>query len=630
MLSPLIPKLPGVFGPGFQFQYLPAASDRAPWAALDASLKETLVRAGVRWSGRAWPTLPASRYLDFYRNGNRDRFEHIYFERRQALMDLVMAESVQGEGRLMTDISDLVWAICEESSWVIPAHNSHNAPAAPRDLPPFDEEPYVDLFAAETGATLALTEVVLAESLDRVSPAFRKRLRHEIKVRIWEPYLNNEAWWWMGLSHKNPVNNWNPWINSNVLVTALALSSRSDERLALVEKILRSTERFVAGYGPDGGCDEGPGYWNAAAASLFDLLDLIAVTSQSAVTVGQDPLLKAMARFPMLTHLDGQWFVNFADAAPRIGLDGALLCRFARMTGDGELEAFARWVLTQPWGANRSHWGHFQRRLANLFHVPPGTAPAEPPRVLDAPFPNLQVLVARENTSNRGFTLAAKGGHNGESHNHNDVGHFTLAFDGEPLLVDAGVGVYTRETFSAARYTIWTMQGAWHNQPVIGGLDQCAGGQHAARDFAITTDGVLSHMSLDVAGAYPAGSGIHSWVRRFTLDRNKGEVWVDELWKLSPERAAAGSEIHLLCRPKPTAVSTGVQFALTDHKVIFLEVPPIWQIVIEEKIIDDPNLKSHWGDRLYRVTLSAAALPESGQCRFVFRQTGPIPGGVKT
>jgi len=51
---------------------------------------------------------------------------------------------------------------------------------------------------------------------------------------------------------------------------------------------------------------------------------------------------------------------------------------------------------------------------------------------------------ARENEgSSKGFYFSAMGGHNDESHNHNDVGTSILIYNGNPVLVDVGSGAYT-------------------------------------------------------------------------------------------------------------------------------------------------------------------------------------------
>ena len=69
------------------------------------------------------------------------------------------------------------------------------------------------------------------------------------------------------------------------------------------------------------------------------------------------------------------------------------------------------------------------------------------------------MMAAREKPgSSEGLYVAAEGGHNAQSHNHNDVGNVIVFADGRPVLVDAGVEEYTSKTFSSRRYEIWTMQ----------------------------------------------------------------------------------------------------------------------------------------------------------------------------
>ena len=49
--------------------------------------------------------------------------------------------------------------------------------------------------------------------------------------------------------------------------------------------------------------------------------------------------------------------------------------------------------------------------------------------------PCAQWMICKDQNGN-GF--AAKGGHNDENHNHNDIGHFLCVWQGELLLTDLG------------------------------------------------------------------------------------------------------------------------------------------------------------------------------------------------
>ena len=377
----------------------------------------------------------------------------------------------------------------------------------------------------------------------------------------------------MGFSHPNKVNNWNPWINSNVLVANLLTETDGTLRLRFTEKCIRSLERFCDGYDPDGGCDEGPGYWNAAAADLFDALDLLDSESGSQLKIWSHPLLRAMGRFPMLMHLGEDQFVNFADGQRRGNPDGALLARYGRLVGDRDLEQFGRWALARQGGLPVTWvWGHFQRNLANLF-LEPGIPATGAPLLRDALLPDLQVLVCREASgSTWGFSLAAKGGHNAESHNHNDAGSFILYLDGKPLFVDAGVGEYTKKTFSSERYSIWTMQSAWHNLPQIGKIDQACGAQYQAKNVQLFSGETDSRIGMDLEGAWPVEAGIQKWRRTLVLSRMAGsEVTVEDRWELEK---AQENRLHLLSLAEPTLAGRrqaliqfgGTQQAKENHR----------------------------------------------------------------
>ncbi len=48
--------------------------------------------------------------------------ENVYFERRKKLTDLVIGELIDGRGKYLNSIVNGIWALCEETSWCLPAH----------------------------------------------------------------------------------------------------------------------------------------------------------------------------------------------------------------------------------------------------------------------------------------------------------------------------------------------------------------------------------------------------------------------------------------------------------------------------------------------------------------------------
>lgn len=246
-------------------------------------------------------------------------------KRRLPLQYLVAAECCEGEGRFIYDIINGVWTTLDEATWVIPAHNNQFPVKDPssqfsgidesRPLPDTEnpDSLYIDLFAAECGAVVSWVYYLMGERLGKEAPQIPARMLGELERRIFVPFLRNKTFGWMGY-HGNPVNNWNPWIVSNLMTAAGFACTDEVERAAVVEKGLECIEFFVKGYAPDGGCDEGPGYWNAAGAALFDCLDILCDLTDGKVDFCRDELIRNICSYIYKMHISGKYFVDYADA----------------------------------------------------------------------------------------------------------------------------------------------------------------------------------------------------------------------------------------------------------------------------------------------------------------------------
>lgn len=591
----------------------PAIDERARWEALPADARRALVGAAEKSLGAAWPSLPASVFMDFKRNGNRTRWETLSFGRRNRLRLAALAECIENKGRFLDDIMDGLWLVCEETFWGVSAHIG--VQKAGSGLPDV-AEPIVDLFAAETANALAWIDYLLAPRLDGLSKLLRPRLELEVQRRVLEPCLKRNDFWWMGFGERETVNNWNPWINSNWLVSALLMEKDAGRRAAAVHKVIRSTDRFLDGYYPDGGCDEGPGYWSRAGASLFDVLDLLNSASAGKLNYFGLPLVKEIGAYIYRAHIAGSWYVNFADASARVTPDANLVWRYGKSVGDEKMVAHgAQLAASHPaFTTERADVGAMGRVIDALFHLDElrkASVGAKPPLVADVDLPGTQFFTARQSAgSTAGFFVAAQGGHNAESHNHNDVGNFIVFHDGEPVLIDVGVETYSAKTFSAQRYEIWTMQSAWHNAPTINGVMQRAGRQYEARGWAARP----GEVSMNIEKAYPPEAGVTSWKRTIRLDRAAGRVVLEDGFQL----ARAGKvELSLITTRAVKQSGAGV-VELEGGYVI--EFDKALSAVVDEHSSEDGRLKPNWGPVVRRIRLTAEAAPAAGNYTTVIRK----------
>jgi hypothetical protein len=600
------------------FHPLPTITERAAWGAIPSDARDAVLESAEKHLSTPWEVLPATQFLEFRRNGNRSHYESTRDRRRKKLQDLVVAECLEAKGRFVDEIVNGIWLTCEETFWGVPAHLG--AQKAGTGLPDVTE-PIVDLFAAETASLLAWTQYEMGDSLAHVSPLVPERIHLEIDRRVLTPCLTRDNFSWMGFSGA-PVNNWNPWISSNWLTCALLIERDEKRRQAGVEKILRCLDNFLNGYADDGGCDEGPSYWGRAGASLFDCLDLLYGATNGACNGFSFPLVHQIGLYICRAHVYNEWYTNFADAPARVYTNGDLVYRFGKRLSDSLMMthgAFAAFLRDEK-GIPGDSIG---RQLPALFNLAAlRQAPRSQALLRDVWLPGIQVMAARcRDGSAQGLYLAAQGGNNGESHNHNDIGNFLVYGDGQPVIVDVGVETYTAKTFSPRRYEIWTMQSAYHNCPTLDGIMQAAGRQFAARDVKYQADEAAAEFHLDLAAAYPAEAHVEHWNRTLRLTRAKNEIELLDEYAL---RQSAQSITLTLMTPCTASIVTPGELALAMGSGRTVRVhynAGALTPAIEEIRLEDAQLRRSWGDRLFRILLRAEHPPAKGSWTTRITQT---------
>lgn len=600
-----------------EFRPHPPASDRKAWSMLPEALREAYVGRAEEWLRKPWPALEFAASLEYTRTGERVRYESRYHERRRRLGDLVLAECIEHRGRFTDAIADAVWSICEESSWVPPAHRSalQIDEAALNGI-----APGVDLFVAETAQQLAWTSYLLGPPLDGVAPVLRRRIVLEVERRFLAPVRNRKDFAWMGHTGREP-NNWNPWIVSNWLASSLLLQESAELRAADVAAACHTLNRFIAVQRPDGGCDEGPGYWARAAGSLFDCLTVLAVASSGRYDFRSEPLVAALGSYLYRVHIADDYFVNIGDADARTKIPGDLVFRYGDRVGDKALASLgAASELRKPprdRGASRD----LGRQLDGLFDAHRLTSVAAMPLSLprDVWMPDTQIMTARDRAdSPQGFFLAAQGGHNAESHNHNDVGNFIVYHDGTPVLIDLGAPRYTAKSFSSKRYEIWVNQSAWHNVPMIGEVQQADGREFAAGNARHTADDAAAELALNLEAAYPAAAGLAAWRRTLRLERGR-RVVVTDAWRF----AAAPKTIafHFLTprkamiEPAGTVLLAGGREGAEPLRFRYDEGQLMASL--EAVTIEDARLRENWGQEITRIVFRTTGARPSGELSFV-------------
>jgi hypothetical protein len=595
---------------------MPKFADRMAWMAVPQDVRDVLVQRAEAVNNDAWPIMLATEELEFNRNGNRTRFEAITFGRRGRLSDLVLGECIAGEGKYLDQIANGIWLICEESFWGVPAHlGAQKAGVGLAD----EAEPIIELFGAETAATLAWVVYLLNEQLGNVSKLLVPRIQMETKRRILDVYLERSQFGWMGLGGGGHVNNWNPWINSNVLTATMVLEPDVQRRVQLVAKVCKSVDVFLAEYSPDAGCEEGPVYWSRSAASFFDCCTtLVSAHGGKGSAVLTHPFTRAMGRYIADVHIAKNLYVNYGDAHVDSPPEPELMYCYGKASGDAMLADFgafdAGWrgsaaggaALSQAFSNSGGGPVSLSRELAKVFVTAEvRTAPKHDALVRDAWYPHLGLMAARQTEgSSDGFYVALQAASNGRSHGHNDSGSFIVFQGGEPVFIDVGVEAYTAKTFSKERYDIWTMQSAFHNLPTIGGVMQHDGNTYQASEVKYEKSDARTSVRANLATAYPKEAGVKRWMRTVMLDRTARRVEFVEEFALGE---AVPVELSLMTAREPVIAAGSVKIG---SAVLALDAGQL-AATSEKIVLTDASLKHSWGDAVWRVKLTSKAV-ESG------------------
>jgi len=624
LLSPEL--LPDLLGNNRQIKFFPPASDRSAWDKISSGQaqqfwRQNLLEQAQALTGTPWAELTASLFMAYIRDGSRTAYEVPYFSRRNRLGLMVLAECFEYRGRYLEEIVNGIWHILSEPDWCLPAHSEYlpDDPLA---------KPYtarVDLFCAVTGMQLAETVQLLGAELRKISPSLVERLSHEVISRVVVPVENfHEKSWWL-----DGFNNWTPWCSFNVTGCALTFLNDAEREAVLISKLLRANERFIANYKPDGGCDEGPMYWTVAGGKLMMLMDMLDQATGGALAAAfKSPLFRNMGDYIASVHLCNDWFLSPADSGARgTHMSSGQIYHFGALSGSEHLQRIA---LAAIYGFNpgathppvpvlSNYCGNFLTfMLRNFFWLPEHTAYQEPVHKGITLLPDLQIFIARENpmTPDKGMILSLKGGHNAESHNHNDIGQFELFCDGSPVIIDTGVASYCRQTFSDRRYDLWYIGAQGHNIPAVNGVLQQPGYEFKAVIISHSATGNGGSMALDLTAAYPAAAGIQKYTRCAELNVAAKTASISD--QLAIRHGLLQIDIPLHTPVEPVIAAPDLVCWQLAHGRIELKITGLTAENLEAVTLEDERMIGSWGKKIYRFHLTGKFQSGSGEWRLSF------------
>ena len=434
-------------------------------------------------------SLRFSQRFKYYKDGDRSTMEKPYFHRRRNLSVLgVLALLEPEKEEHIEKVNDLIFAICDEYSWCLPAHTPTQGDLA--------IDPYlVDLFNGETGAMLALLCAVLGE---RLHPVVKARAEAEVRRRVTDPFKTKFQ------PGELYGNNWSAVVAGSAAISLYLLDKEGFR--AVMPRFKESLADFINSYENDGTCTEGFSYWVYGFGYFLFLADLLREQTGGKFDAFKSEKVKKMATFPKRCFLPpSSETLSFADGTNRGIVDYGCWYTLCKEYPDEVRPLPAKKLYL--WPANVG----FQYYLRSFLAFDPSLPIPTETEICDYVLPDAkQVVILREH-----YACTAKSGNNKEKHNHNDVGHFIFADAEGQALCDLGAGLYSREYFQAeTRYSILCNRSKGHSVPIFDGAEQKAGAE-----FCGTFLYENETLTMEIGKAYGLDA-LKSCERKIAFDKN--------------------------------------------------------------------------------------------------------------
>jgi hypothetical protein len=481
--------------------------------------------------GKTYPALKMSEYMLFPKTGNRSIFEGKYFERRNDCAYLMIAYWLTQDEKYVDSLIDIVYTICDEFTWCLPAHAF-----LPKPNPTSEEIiEEIDLFQAETGRLLAEVDILVGDILPEY---VHDRIAYEIRRRIIVPLLKGKKYGW-----QSTENNWAGVCGGNSFIAVSRFASR-EEVDSLIPMYNYAMECYLRGLCDDGCCVEGYGYWNFGFGGFLLYAEAVFNYSDGKINFFDREKVKQVAMFGQRIRMGTNKSVAFSDNGDNYFFSMGQTCLLRKKYGSEilypDLELSGKTVPS----ARSLIWFDTDYRADKQC----GCTYA---------FTKAQWYIYHGDS----YTVAAKAGSNWESHNHNDVGSYMIVTrENEVPLAELGSAEYTKDYFDEnVRYTLVNCGSHGHSVPFINNdVFQQYGPPFVSKNVEIGDN----YFSMDIEDAYEHGR-VEKIRRRFEFGATGITVKDKFVFTKSDDKATD----RLVSRNKPE-ISDGV-IDLGSAKVYF-------------------------------------------------------------
>ncbi|PQV48983.1 hypothetical protein CLV33_104190 [Jejuia pallidilutea] len=467
--------------PNNAYQPAPHINDREYWERIAQSKSgQEYVAYAISQIDKK-PEVPISDeiYRRANKEGNRGIYKPRYYRTMDRLERFILAECIENKGRFIPQVRVYMKAIMDMKSWLHPNHDDNNNSNLK------GESITIDLGARKFGTDLTLAIVLLA---DRLPNDLKTAAVNMVQKRITDSYLascrdENKLNRWI-----RSTSNWNSVCNSGTVFSTISNSNSYKERLLAIGCAINSSRYYLSGFGDDGYCSEGIGYWSYGFGHYLYMAQFVLDYTNGKINMfkhSNPEKLKNVGNFPENFEIQQLRFAPFADgnivaANTKGNFPYALSAYYygASVPTEFKFEEAAEQLIA---------WNH-----PEIFSERKST---EKPQLPNVTYFNTSGMVISRGKQEIPFSIAIKAGHNAENHNHSDVGTYTLLLEKDFISGDIGAPSYTAGAFSPRNKA----RSSWgHPVPRINNILQSNGyefkGEVLKTDFKEMRDEVVMNI----------------------------------------------------------------------------------------------------------------------------------------
>lgn len=497
------------------------------------------------------PTFQA--YANWERVGERHYFDSAMYalRRRLSMMSIAALLDVPGSKE---QCEDIIYAFLHLPTWSLSAHYLYGGLEDYWDVPtnPFDETGHVrgigrdrrqSLDLCSCNAAFALCE--LAHILEgKIEPCLIRWCRQESFERVLKPYMSLSPF---PHFETNP-NNWSGVCMGSIGSAAIYLISDSKTLAAVLMRVLESLSVHLSGYNPDGASPEGFGYWQLGFQYYLMFADLLKKRTGGRIDIMSDEKVQLIAAFGTDCCLGRNLKLPFGDAN-WLGIYDKAIGRYLGNIGIRipNLDEIDSRICFE------SQFEHTPLMLRHLiWDMRPEKGMSNFPR--SAVYESSEYYMGFYNNASDPVYLLVKGGNNGESHNHNDVGTYVIIRNDDMLAADTAGGDYCRDYFNENRYTFFAARSAGHNFPIVDGIEQEGNGRCRCSTFSVDTTDAKDIISMDLSKTLKCDA-LSSYNRNIVGSKCDVQISIIDVFDLSRPVVI---QDRIITMTKPTVLDDGI------------------------------------------------------------------------